>query len=179
MNSLSKIPKKNYEVIVTFLNLILANEYVLYTKTRTAHCNIDGKNHFELHVFLENQYNTIDVMIDDIAEQIRSLGHFALGSFKDFLSIAQTSDDNYNFSNSNEIFETLRTDHETIIGIIQREILSISDQLTENKTATLIIGLLEQHKYMARKLRFFSVNPEYSLNQQIHTNSSLLMDWQD
>jgi starvation-inducible DNA-binding protein len=76
-------------VVVTFLNLLLADEYILYTKTRTAHWNIDGSNNFELHVFLENQYNTLDIMIDEIAEQIRSLGHYALGSLKDFLSIDQ------------------------------------------------------------------------------------------
>jgi starvation-inducible DNA-binding protein len=176
MNPPPEIPKKNDEVIVTFLNLLLANEYVLYTKTRTAHWNIDDENHFELHVFLENQYNTIDIMIDDIAEQIRSLGYFALGSLKDFLSISQS---NYNFTKSNQIFETLRTDHDTIIDMIHREILSISNQLNDNKTATLLTGLLEQHRYMVRQLRFLSVNSEYSLNQQILTNSSLLMDWQE
>ena len=102
---------KNDKVVVTFLNLLLANEYVLYTKTRTAHWNLDGSNYFELHVFLENQYNEINEMIDDIAEQIRSLGHFTLGSLKDFLNIAQMNDDNQNFSNSKKNFETLLSDH--------------------------------------------------------------------
>ncbi|MFA5418541.1 MAG: DNA starvation/stationary phase protection protein [Bacteroidales bacterium] len=176
MNPPTESPQKKDEVIVTFLNLLLANEYVLYTKTRTAHWNIDDDNQFELNVFLENQYNSIDIMIDDIAELIRSLGYFALGSLKDFLSITQT---NYNFNKSNQIFETLRTDHDSIIDMIHREIISISNQLNDSKTATLLNGLLEQHRYMVRQLRFFSVNSEYSLNQQILTNSSLQMDWQD
>lgn len=179
MNPPSEIPKQNNEVVVTFLNLLLADEYVLYTKTRTAHWNIDGENYFELHVLIENQYNTINIMIDDIAEQIRSLGHFALGSLKDFLSIAQMSDDNHNFSKTNEIFETLQTDHEAIIGILKHEIVSISNQLNDNNTATLLTGLLEQHKKMAKMLRFLSSNPEYNISQQILTNSSQLIDWQD
>ena len=85
----SAIPNPNNEVVVTFLNLLLAEEYVLYTKTRTTHWNVEGLNNFELHVFLENQFNTLDEIIDEIAIRIRSLGHFALDSLKNFLSISQ------------------------------------------------------------------------------------------
>lgn len=167
------------EVVVAFLNLLLADEYVLYTKTRTAHWNVGGTNYFELHVFLENQYNMLDLMIDEIAEQIRSLGHYALGSLKDFLSIAQMSDDNHNFRKSTEILETLRADHETIIGILRHEILSVSTKLNDTNTAFFLTGLLDQHEKMARMLNSLSSNPEYQINQQIHTNSSRLLDWQD
>ncbi len=179
MKPTAKIPNQNDEVVVTFLNLLLANEYVLYTKTRTAHWNIDGSNNFELHVFLENQYNSIDVMIDEIAEQIRSLRHYTLGSLKDFLSIAQMSDDNHNFSQSGEIFETLQKDHEKIISILQHEISSVTTKLNDMNTAVFFTRLLEQHKKMSWMLRFLSSNPEYKMSQQIPTNSSQLIDWQD
>ena len=179
MKKTTETQSHNNEVVVTFLNLLLADEYVLYTKTRTAHWNIDGSNYFELHVFLENQYNTLDIMIDEIAEQIRSLGHYALGSLKDFLSIAQMSDDNHSFNKSGEIFETLRNDHETIIGILQHEIQSVSTKLNDMNTAAFLTGLMEQHKKMNWMLRFLSSNPEYSMSNQILTNSSQLMDGQD
>src|SRR5512133_1885502 len=107
MNPLPKNSEQNNKVVVTFLNLLLAEEYVLYTKTRTAHWNVDGLNNFELHVFLENQYNRLDEIIDEIAVRIRSLGHFALGSLKDFLSISQIRDDNDDLSNSGQTFEIL------------------------------------------------------------------------
>ena len=66
----TEIPGKNDKVVVTFLNLLLADEYVLYTKTRAAHWNVDEANSFEIKVFLENQYNALDIMIDEIAERI-------------------------------------------------------------------------------------------------------------
>lgn len=179
MKKSTETPSHNNEIVVTFLNILLADEYVLYTKTRTAHWNIDGSNYFELHVFLENQYNTLDVIIDDLAEQIRSLGHYALGSLKDFLSIAQMNEDNHDFTKSGKIFETLLNDHETIIGILQHEILSVSTKLNDGNTAVFLTGLLEQHKKMVWMLRFLSSNPEYSMSNQIPTNSSHLIDWQD
>lgn len=166
-------------VVVAFLNLLLADEYVLYTKTRTAHWNVDDTNYFELHVSLENQYNTLDFMIDEIAEQIRSLGHYALGSLKDFLSIAQMSDDHQNFRKTTKILETLRTDHELIMGILEHEILSVSEHLNATDTALFLSRLLEQHKKMVRTLNSLSINPGYQINQETHTNSSRLVDWQD
>ena len=167
MDPSTQIPDQNDDIVVTFLNRLLADEYVLYTKTRTAHWNVDGANYFELHVFLENQYNELDGMIDGIAEQIRSLGHFALGSLKDFLSIAQICDDNQDFRNSEQIFETLRNNHESVVRLIQHEINPVSDKFKEVDTANFLTGILEQHKKMAWMLRMFMSNSEFNTNNQI------------
>jgi starvation-inducible DNA-binding protein len=161
MNPPPKNSEQNNKVVVTFLNLLLADEYVLYTKTRTAHWNVDGSNYFETHVFLENQFNTIDMIIDDLADQIRSHGHFALGSLKDFLSIAQMSEDNQDFANSGKIFETLLSDHETIIRTIQHELFPISVNLKDIETADFLAGILKSHKKMAWLLRKFITEPDF------------------
>lgn len=153
MKPTTAIPSQNNEVIVTFLNLLLADEYVLYTKTRTAHWNVDGLNNFEMHVFLENQFNRLDEIIDEIAVRIRSLGHFALGSLKDFLSISQMSDDNDDLSNSGQTFEILLHDHESIIRIIGHEIEPISNQLKDTVTAKLLSEILRQHHEMVWMLK--------------------------
>jgi starvation-inducible DNA-binding protein len=161
MNHAAKIPNQNNEVVSTFLNLLLADEYVLYTKTRAAHWNVDGSNYFEVHVFLENQFNTLDYMVDEIAEQIRSLGHFASGSLKDFLSVSKVDSDNLNFKNSKEIFEMLRNDHDAMISMIQHEIGPISKKLKDQNTANFIAGLMEQHKKMVWMIRSFLSEPVF------------------
>lgn len=172
-------PIKNDEVVVTFLNLLLADEYILYTKTRTAHWNVVGSNHFEMHVFLENQYNALDDIIDNLAERIRSLGHFALGSLKDFLSIAQMSDDYHNFSNPQLIFETLISDHEAIISIIQHELFAISVNLKDIETARFLAEILKQHKKMAWMLWSFLSESVIGATSLIPTVTSQLADRQD
>ena len=78
------ITDKNLKASTTILNNLLADEYILYTKTRNYHWNIVGENFQELHKFFETQYDALDISIDDIAERVRSLGHFSLGSLKDF-----------------------------------------------------------------------------------------------
>ena len=167
MKSTTSISDKNNEAVVNFLNLLLANEYVLYTNTRAAHWNVDGSNYFELHVFMENQSIALDDIIDNIAEQIRSLGHFALGSLKDFITVARMSYNNYNFSNSEQIFETLLKDHKTIICMIQQELYPISDKFKDRCTADFLARLIEQHEKMIRLIKSFLSNPVLNANNHL------------
>ncbi len=162
------ISNQNGEVDIPFLNQLLSDEYVLYTKTRTAHWTVDGARNYEMHVVLENQHNALDEIIDKIAERIRSLGHFALGSLKDFLSNEQMCDDNRNFSKSNQIFETLLTNHEMIIRIIRKEIFSISNNLSHIETVNFISMLMDQHEKMANILKAFSSNSQISSPKYMH-----------
>jgi starvation-inducible DNA-binding protein len=179
MKAIPIIPNQNNEVIVTFLNLLLAEEYVLYTKTRTAHWNVDGLNNFELHVFLENQYNRLDEIIDDIAVRIRTLGHFALGSLKDFLSISQMSDNNDDLRNSGETFEILLHDHESIIRMIHHEIDPISHQLNDADTSGFLSGILGEHQTMVWMLKSFLSRTDSASTAHKRKKSLRFIDIQD
>jgi len=159
MRAAKAISNQNNDVVVTFLNLLLAEEYVLYTKTRTAHWNVEGLNNFELHVFLENQYTILDEIIDEIAVRIRSLGHFALGSLEDFLSISQMVEYNNDLCNSGQVFEILLHNHESIIRTIHHETEPISKQLNDAGTAELISEILGQHQKMVWMLKSFLSKP--------------------
>jgi starvation-inducible DNA-binding protein len=149
------IPDRDLEEIATVLNILLADEYVLYTKTRDAHWNVIGPNFYELHKFFESQYESIDFIIDDIAERVRSLGHFALGSLKDFLSVTHMDEENHDFGNPIQMIQTLMNDHETIIRMIRNDITPISEKYKDLGTAGFVTGLLEQHEKMAWMLRSY------------------------
>jgi starvation-inducible DNA-binding protein len=69
------------------LSKTLADEHVLYTKTRNAHWNIEGPDFYSVHKFLETQFEEIDEFIDSIAERIRSLGHYAPATLASFLEL--------------------------------------------------------------------------------------------
>lgn len=161
------ISDKDIEEVATFLNTLLANEYVLYTKTRNAHWNISGPNFYELHKFFEIQYELLDVMIDDVAERVRSLGHYALGSLKDFLGVTQMNEENHDFRNSTQFLQALIQDHETIIRLIRNEIIPISERFKDLGTADFVTGLMEQHEKMGWMLRSFISEPDFSATNHI------------
>jgi len=57
------------------LSKFLADEFVLATKTRSAHWNVEGIDFYDKHIFFETQLHQLDEIIDGVAERIRSLGH--------------------------------------------------------------------------------------------------------
>jgi starvation-inducible DNA-binding protein len=150
-----EISDKNLKEVSTLLNTLLADEYVLYTKTRNAHWNIQGQNFMELHKFFQGQYEELDETIDEIAERIRMLGHFPIGSLKDFLAISNLLENAEDFSNQKKILQTLITDHETVIRIIRNEITPISDKYKDLGTSDFVTGIIKQHEKMAWMLRAY------------------------
>lgn len=150
-----EIADKNLKEVATLLNTLLADEYVLYTKTRNAHWNIQGDNFMELHKFFESQYDSLDIIIDDTAERVRALGHFALGSLKDFLQVTQLNEENENFSDQKHIIQTLLEDHESVIHSLRNHIPVVSDEFKDLGTADFMTGLMEQHEKMSWMLRSY------------------------
>lgn len=173
--------EKGTEEISAFLNTLIADEYVLYTKTRNAHFNVSGQGSHELHRFLKIQYGVLELMIDGIAERVRSLGHFALGSLKDFLWVTQLSEEDHDFSNSTEIIQTLVSDHETIISTMSSEIITISSKYNDHATADFVTGLIEQHEKMAWMLKVFLKEPDFSATKHINhvTNQLAMQDFSE
>lgn len=149
-----EISDKNRQAVADLLNTLLADEYVLYTQTRNAHWNITGSNFIELHKFFESQYEILDIIIDDVAERVRSIGHFSLGTLKDFLSIARISE-NEELSKEKEAIQTLLSGHETIIQALRKEISNVGDKYADLGTADIITGIMEQHEKMAWMLRAY------------------------
>ena len=66
------ISESNRDSTVKILNAVLADEYVLYTKTRNYHWNVVGSDFGELHKFFEDQYEKIEDFMDDTAERARA-----------------------------------------------------------------------------------------------------------
>ncbi len=148
------ITDSNLQNLANLLNNILADEYILYTKTRNYHWNVVGNNFQELHKFFENQYDKLDEIIDDVAERVRSLGHWSLGSLKDFVKLARLNED-LQASNSKEMIQYLLDDHETIIRILREDVGVITDKYSDFGTADFLTGLIEDHEKMAWMLRSY------------------------
>jgi starvation-inducible DNA-binding protein len=147
------ISDRDLEEVANLLNTLLADEYVLFTKTRNAHWNVTGANFYGLHKLFQDQQEAIDRIIDDVAERVRSLGHFAIASLKSFLSVTHMDEEHDNFSDAELILQTLINDHETIIRIIRNDIIPISDKYKDLSTADFITDILKQHEKITWMLR--------------------------
>lgn len=148
------ISDKNSKEVASVLNKILADEYLLYTKTRNYHWNIEGSNFMEMHLFFESQYNTIDEAIDEIAERVRQIGHYAQGRLKDFIKQSQLVEQEYTSDQKSQI-QNLLDDHEAIIRFLRLHIDIFTDKYKDAGNADFITGLMEKHEKMAWFLRSY------------------------
>ena len=73
MNTNIGITPKNLQAVAAELCKLLADEFVLYTKTRNAHWNVEGPDFHSMHVFFESQYEQLDEVMDSVAERIRRI----------------------------------------------------------------------------------------------------------
>lgn len=149
------IAEKNLQRIAVILNTLLADEVILYMKTRQAHWNYEGDNFHEMHKFFESQYEELDEMMDEVAERVRQLGHFTTGNLKDLLGIARLDEVTTGYRDQNEAVNALLHDHETIIRLVRKEIDETGDKLKDAGTADFLTRMMEQHEKMAWMLRAY------------------------
>lgn len=132
---------------------LLADEFVLYTKTRKAHYNVEGIDFHSMHLFFQSQYEATIVDVDDIAERIRHLGHYAPSSLKEYLALTQLTESRDNEGNDSASWiKDLCKDHEAII-VFLRENIDPIDEMHDQGTADFLTALLEKHEEAAWMLR--------------------------
>jgi len=135
------------------LSKILADEFVLYTKTRKAHWNVEGPDFYNKHKFFEEQYNQLADIIDEVAERIRKLGHYAPATLKQYLELTHLTEDDRGKNDATTYIKALLADHESILIHLRENINNYATALKDAGTSDYITGLMETHETMAWMLR--------------------------
>jgi starvation-inducible DNA-binding protein len=138
--------------VANLLNALLADEFLLYAKTRNYHWNVEGPNFHDLHKLFEGQYEELDEIIDDTAERVRQIGHYALGSLDAFLKYAHLTE-GQQASSAAEMIQSLLDDHETLIRELRNSIVIAGEQHKDAGTADFFTRILESHEKTAWMLR--------------------------
>lgn len=146
------ISEQDRRTMAKHLEVLLANEYVLYTKTLKMHWNVEGKHFGALHAFFKEQYEQLFVINDDVAERIRALGFHSTGTLTEFLK--QTTLREAPGENPADLgmIEALLLDHEEIIRQLRKD-ADIATELHDTGTNNFLAELLETHEKMAWMLR--------------------------
>ncbi len=147
------ISEENRQAVSVQLAKILADEFVLYTKTRNAHWNVEGTDFHAMHLFFESQYEELDEIMDSVAERIRKIGHYAPGTLKSFLSLTHLTEYTENKHDSLGFIKELLEDHESVIEFIRGNINPFANEFHDLGTSDFITGLMEDHEKMAWMLR--------------------------
>lgn len=141
------------EGVVSLLTSLLADEYVLYTKTRNYHWNVISPHFSDYHKFFEGQYGEIEVFIDDIAERIRQLGGKAIATLDELKSHTRLKEHPGHYPTDKEMFSNLVQDHEAIIRSLRIDLAKCDETFHDMGTSDFLTGLMENHEKMVWMLR--------------------------
>ena len=147
------IDEQNRQEVVKLLQPVLANLSVVYTKTRNYHWNLTGPRFHTLHLFLEEQYKALGEAADEVAERIRSVGGFSIGTLQEFIQHSTLKEEPGVRPPSDLVIANLLADHETIIKGLREDIDKCDDELHDTGTADFLTGLMEDHEKLAWMLR--------------------------
>jgi len=141
------IPEVHTQAVAEELNKLLADEVVLYFKTRNYHWNIEGQNFHELHLFYESQYKLLDQIMDDVAERIRIIGHYTEARLVDYLKLTNLLESPYTNVQEDQL-KNLLASHETVINTLRRLITVFAEKQKDLGSSDFVTQLLGQHEKM-------------------------------
>ncbi len=133
------------EKLAKQLSILLADSYSLYIKTQNFHWNVTGPLFSQLHQLFEEQYTDLIQAIDEAAERIRALGHFAPGGFEVFAELSNIEEAPLMPPLAMEMVRILAEDQKIIAETCQ-DVIELADDLDDNVTEDYAIQRLKTHE---------------------------------
>lgn len=147
------ISETNRKIVSEQLGKLLADEFVLYTKTLNAHWNVEGPDFHSVHLYFEELYGQSQEIVDSVAERIRQLGHYAPATLKDFIKLTHLTETLKGSNNSLDLIKNLLGDHESIIEFIRGNVKEFDEAHKDAGTSDYVTALMEKHEKTAWMLR--------------------------
>ena len=133
--------KKN-QTYINRLNQLLSTYQVHYQNLRSLHWNIQGQNFFELHMKYEELYNRIQIVIDDLAERILTLGETPYSTFKDYLKHSILGENQVIKDGKTGINYILYAQKELLI--VEKELLKLTVEMDDDGTNSFLSDLVKE-----------------------------------
>jgi starvation-inducible DNA-binding protein len=145
------ISAKDRAAITKGLSRLLADTYVVYLKTHNFHWNVEGPMFQTLHQMFMEQYTETWNAIDVVAERIRSLGHYAPGTYKEYLGLARVKE-TPGVPKAEQMVKLLIEGQEAVVRTA-REVLPVAERADDQPTLDLLTQRMQVHEKNAWMLR--------------------------
>lgn len=145
------IPEASRQEIAEGLAHLLADSYTLYLKTHNFHWNVTDPMFTTLHTMFEEQYTELATAVDVIAERIRALGVFALGSYREFSELSSIAEEN-SVPSATDMIRQLVEGQEAVAKTA-RSVFPATEQANDEASADLLTQRMQIHEKNAWMLR--------------------------
>jgi starvation-inducible DNA-binding protein len=119
------------------LNILLADMFALYMKTKNFHWHMSGPHFRDYHLLLDEHSDQIFATTDAIAERVRKLGGKTLHSIGEVGRLQRVLDNDAEYVTPQDMLAELREDNKSLTAHM-RETHGLCDELGDVATASLI-----------------------------------------
>jgi starvation-inducible DNA-binding protein len=140
MQTPTDLEKQGVEKIAKVLNVLVADAFALYLKTKNFHWHMTGPHFRDYHLMLDEQADQIFASIDPLAERVRKLGAVTLRSVGHVLKLQTIKDNDVVGGPTLDMLAELLADNKNMAAAM-RKAHKICDDQEDAATA----GLLETY----------------------------------
>ena len=119
------------------LNILLADMFGLYLKTKNFHWHVSGPHFRDYHLMLDEQGEQIFATTDAIAERVRKIGGTTLRSIGHIARLQRVLDNDADFVTPMDMLAELRDDNKQLVTRM-RETHDVCDEHGDVATASLL-----------------------------------------
>ena len=119
------------------LNLLLADFFALYLKTKNFHWHVSGPHFRDFHLLLDEQADQLFATTDPIAERVRKLGAATLRSIGQISRLQRVADNDTDYVTSSNTLAELPEDNQQLVARM-RQAHNVSDEHGDVAAASLI-----------------------------------------
>jgi starvation-inducible DNA-binding protein len=125
------------------LNILLADMFALYVKTKNFHWHVSGPHFRDYHLMLDEQGEQIFAATDDIAERVRKIGGVTIHSIGQIGRLKRILDNDADFVAPGDMLAELRDDNKQVTSSM-REVHDLCDEHGDVATASLLENWIDE-----------------------------------
>jgi len=135
-------------LIANKLSRLLADEFLLFTKTVNAQWNAEKPGFHSVQMFFVVQARQMMELMDRLAERIHFFGYVAKANLTEFTKVSHLTESNEIMGMSDTLVFDLWADHNCIIEFVKKEIEPLIQNCYDDRTCFFLNYLVEEHKKM-------------------------------
>lgn len=134
--------------IAQALNILLADLFALYVKTKNFHWHVSGPHFRDYHLLLDDQATQVLATTDPLAERVRKLGRPTLRSIGQIAALQRVEDSESDNLAAADMLGELLADNKALTNRL-RETHGLCDEHGDVATASLIENWIDEAEQRA------------------------------
>jgi len=139
----SDLPEHASQDISAALNVLLADVFALYLKTKNFHWHVSGPHFRDYHLLLDEQADQVFAMTDPIAERVRKIGGTTLRSIGQVARLHRLADNDAQSVDADDMLAELADDNRSLTSAM-RLIHNLCDEQGDVATASLLENWIDE-----------------------------------